>query len=97
MQMPLLRLKLMQLKEATNDSIRGAKRLRNSRLRNQAVNWADLKCFSAEFRVDDEGEEYYAVKIDEADPGVAADGFAHYVREALAKRGFKGVAVETEW
>ena len=91
------RLHLKRLKEATNVAIKRAQRVKNTKLKGQAVNWGDLSCTSAEFRADDEGREYYAVVIEEADPGVAADGLGLYVREALRRKGYADVLVKTEW
>lgn len=93
--MPTPRLTLKRLKYATDSVLQSARRLRNSSLKDEAVNWADLFCSSAEYRVDDEGHEYYAVKVEEADP--SASKLAQYVHAGLKKRGYVNVAVETEW
>jgi hypothetical protein len=93
--MPTPRLKLKQLKEATNAVLRDSLRLRHTTLKDEAVNWGDLFCASAEWRVDDEGRGYYAVQVEEASPDASV--FARYVSEKLAEKGFAHVTVDTEW
>jgi hypothetical protein len=64
-----------------------------------AVNWADLKCIGAEWAtgLHPSGQEYagYSVVIEEASPGAAK--FRIFISEHLAKLGWVGVGVSTEW
>jgi hypothetical protein len=59
------------------------------------VNWADLGPYSVEHWEDDEGDEGERVWIEEANP--AAWELQKFVAAYLAKRGFPGVEVRTEW
>lgn len=59
------------------------------------VNWADLRCIGAQYWLDDEGDTGYRVTLSEADAAAAA--LHVFVRDFLAKRGFAGVEVVTEW
>lgn len=60
-----------------------------------AVNWADLSCVEAGFCVNDGGDEYYYVKIEEADP--AAYHLREFISNWLKERGYDDVVVRTEW
>lgn len=63
------------------------------------VNWGDLSCVSAtvgtEYGPDGDAEPVLTILITEAAPGCPALSTA--VSQALAARGFPGVAVRTEW
>jgi hypothetical protein len=86
---------LNRLREATNAVLRAIDRPVRISLQGEAVNWADLNCSSAEYRLDDTGHTYYAVSVEEVSP--EADGFAAYVKAELEKAGWPGILVETEW
>ena len=62
---------------------------------NWPVNWADLSCRQASWVVTDDGAEYAEVLIEEASP--EAVEFRETVRCELARRGYPGVQVVTEW
>ena len=62
---------------------------------NWPVNWADLSCRQAFWVVTDDGEEYAEVLIEEASP--EAVEFCKTVCYELARRGYPGVLVVTEW
>jgi hypothetical protein len=84
---------LQALKTATDEICREAYEKRGEI--QDAVNWADLRCWSAEFSIDDEGDESYRVVIEEASPDCRK--FREFVSTRLEARGFKDVEVETEW
>jgi hypothetical protein len=60
-----------------------------------AINWGDLACVKATKWVDDEGNEGYAVLIEEASPD--ATELCAYVSAKLFDAGFVDVEVLTEW
>lgn len=62
---------------------------------NGAINYADLECVSARRFEDDEGEVFYSVVIEEADP--RNYDFHVFVVEYLKVHGYDGVEVITEW
>jgi hypothetical protein len=62
---------------------------------NWPVNWADLSCRQTSWIVTDDGAEYAEVLIEEASP--EAFEFRETVRCELARRGYLGVQVVTEW
>lgn len=54
-----------------------------------------LRCTYAEYRLDDEGHEHFAVSVQEASPD---DGeLQKFVHEQLSEAGFPNIQVETEW
>jgi hypothetical protein len=57
-----------------------------------AVNWADLRCVDVEISLLD---GHVTVTIEEASP--EAIDLCRYVAKELARRGYDGVAVRTEW
>lgn len=61
----------------------------------EAINWGDLGCISARYIVDDEGNEFYQVIIDEAAPECSK--FHGFICEWLCIAGFPDVEVLTEW
>jgi hypothetical protein len=60
-----------------------------------AVNWADLGPVSVEHYADNHDYRGYRVNIEEAAPD--AYELQRFVAAYLAKRGFPGVEVRTEW
>lgn len=62
-----------------------------------AVNWGDLHCVSAEYRMDEQGREFFAILVEEAAPGCEADSVAGYISKRLDEMGFIDIRVETEW
>lgn len=96
--MPLLENKserleyLQRLKVAAEISCREAYKRRISIY--GAVNWADLHCVSAEYRLADRGDEFFAVQIEEAAPD--AINLIEFIRGDLERQGFKA-EVEVEW
>lgn len=60
-----------------------------------AVNWGDFGCVGAEAYVAEDGTHGLRVLIEEADPGCV--NVRNFVRDYLAKRGWHGVDVATEW
>jgi hypothetical protein len=60
-----------------------------------AVNWADIRCTSAELAVDNFDDQVYRVNISEADPG--AQELHTFIRAHLAAKGFDKVEIVTEW
>lgn len=90
--MPLLENKadrlvyLAQLRAAAEAACKKARRY--------AVNWADLHCVSAEYRLDNQGDEYFSVLIEEASPD--ADELIVFLTQVLKDNGYT-VEVETAW
>ena len=84
---------LNKLRSRTDDVI-GFVESNSNRL-SGAVNWGDLGCRQASWVVTDDGSEYAEVLIEEASP--EAVEFRETVRRELARRGYPGVQVVTEW
>ena len=59
-----------------------------------AINWADLRCVSAEWVIDDSGAEFPQVFIEEAEPGALE--LCSAIAAALEGR-WPGVRVVAEW
>ena len=83
---------LKKLRAVADDAIRGVKRGFNSLT---PVNWGDLSCRQAAWVVTDDGSAYAEVLIEEASPD--ATEFRETIRCELARRGYPGVQVVTEW
>ncbi len=62
---------------------------------NEAINWGDLKCFGAYYRVDLEGDESWQVVIDECSPD--CELLPAHVSHSLETLGFSAVEVRCEW
>lgn len=60
-----------------------------------AINWADLKCYHAEWFQGDDGEAGYRIYIDEAAPDNSE--FQDWIASELATAGWCDVDVVTEW
>ena len=60
-----------------------------------AVNWGDLGCSSAEHFETDDGRAGFRVWIEEAAP--EAVELQQFIRADLAEHGWPGVEVRTEW
>lgn len=60
-----------------------------------AVNWGDLRCSSIEKVVNEQGDEYYRVWIEEVAPDAAR--FKEFIYQHLLSKGFMEVLVNTEW
>lgn len=60
-----------------------------------AVNWTDLRCTEASRNESDQGTVSYSVLISEASPDATA--LQQAVVTELARRGFSGIDVITEW
>ena len=86
--------KLKELRDETDEAIKKAQQLRGE-LDDEPINWADLSCYSAEYAIDDEGEGYYRVYIEEAGP--SCPKFHAFIAERLCEAGFQNVEVITEW
>jgi hypothetical protein len=59
------------------------------------VNWADLHVVSAEYAMDDEGNERYILTISEASP--EAHELQSYLHTQFQSAGYEDVAILTEW
>lgn len=88
------RYNLIALRKATDDACAAAWEDCPD-CRDEAVNWADLKCIGAEWFVDDDGVPGHRVWVDEADP--AAYRLRGFVAGYLERAGFAGVHVLLEW
>jgi hypothetical protein len=84
---------LKALKEAAEQACREA--FEQRQYIDGAVNWGDLHCCGALKIEDEEGNVYYAVEIEEADP--MNPTFAEFIGEHLVEKGFVGIRVNTEW
>jgi len=62
---------------------------------NEAINWGDLHCTSAERYTEHTGETGYRVYIEEASPECWK--FCQYIADQLTARGYPDVEVKTEW
>jgi hypothetical protein len=62
---------------------------------NDAVNWANVSCVSAQYCVDDEGYPSYRVEIEEASPNCS--GFREFIHGRLEAAGFHGIDIQMEW
>ena len=60
-----------------------------------AINWADLRCVEARYCLDEHGNEYYEVSIEEAAPSNVA--LYSFVVADLEERGHKNVVVGFDW
>lgn len=88
------RYNLIALRKATDDACAAAWE-DCVECRDEAVNWADLKCAGAEWFVDDDGVPGHRVWVEEADP--AAYRLRDFVAGYLERAGFAGVHVMLEW
>jgi len=86
---------LQELREATDDIVEAILAMPQSDRPYGAINWADLSCVEAYYKVDDEGVESYGVVIEEAAPDDRELCALIYAK--LCARGYEGVTVETEW
>jgi hypothetical protein len=59
------------------------------------VNWADFGCISAEWYINDKGEEGHRVYIEEANPDNPE--VKNFIEEELSFLGFKNIEVVFEW
>lgn len=88
---------LCSLKDATNAVLQEihAERTTEVPFRRGGVNWADLRCVSAEWTVDNDGDHRYCVNVEE----VAPDEYElqKEVGKRLADRGFIHIDVVTAW
>ena len=82
---------LSDLRRDTNEILKSLKRSSIP----GAINWADLKVVDVFWKVNLEGEANYTVLVDEVSP--EATEFQTAISEALAKLGWTGVEVYTEW
>jgi hypothetical protein len=83
---------LGKLKQATNDAI-GV--MQPSGFSDEAINWGDLGCVESSYVLNDSGENYCEVLIEEAAPDCAE--FQAAIQLELGKRGWPYVRVRTEW
>lgn len=87
---------LAALYDATEKACRAVYRKRKTI--DEAVNWADLHVVTVEHVTElyrEEITERYRVWIEEAAPDCIE--LTYFIREHLAKHGFSGVEVRTEW
>ena len=61
----------------------------------EPINWAYLHCMQSEWCTNDAGEEYPKVYVSEADAGCPR--LQNAISKELDMRGYKDVAVVTEW
>lgn len=87
----LMRVTFQNLREITEDALQAAclKDLPGP------VNWGDLRCVEVSYVVRDEGRPYFNVLIEEASPD--ASELQQFVLDAIARRGYMNVEVETAW
>lgn len=87
---------LKQLKKSTEEAIQNiiTKTDKPSRF-NEAINWADLHCHSAEFYLNSEDIAGYRVYIEEASP--SCPKLHERIQEQLQKKGYSDIEVITEW
>jgi hypothetical protein len=60
------------------------------------VNWGSLRCFSVEYAIDDDGDEWHTVFIEEAGPE-GCEVFRGEVVRRLEGLGWSYTRVVTEW
>lgn len=84
---------LVELKEAANAALEEAQKQSGSI--GGAINWGDLSCTEARYSINERGEKFWTVIIEEASPD-ACDLHA-FVMRYLHDRGFHGIEVVTEW
>jgi hypothetical protein len=77
---------LIKLKEVTNEILEDLKENRALYRINDAVNWDDLSCTEATYVMNDAGDEYFNVIIEEADPNSYA--LCEFVRQELVERDY---------
>lgn len=87
-----MRYNLKALREAANAAIDLARERKGEF--NEAINWGNLACVSAEFTVNDEGDSYHTVIIEEAGD---CPRFRVFIGAILDAGKFKDVAITTEW
>jgi hypothetical protein len=83
-----------QLKALRRDTDRAIELQRGQGI-SGAVNWADLHCVEAEWIVNDDGEEYAQVRIEEASETAVL--FQRAVQIELERLGWPDVSIVTEW
>lgn len=96
-----LKNELVALKAETNALLKEAAELHRVKgldtpFYNCSVNWGDLTCWEASFKVSEEGIGMLTVEISEASPSNNYF-FQQWISERLAERGFGDVYVITSW
>ena len=86
---------LKELRALTDQAIETARKTWKNNLLGDAVNWSGLHCAEACWIVNDDGEEYAQVRIEEASPN--ASRFQCAIRTELESVGWSDVSVVTEW
>lgn len=89
-----LRKELARLQEIANFACEQAQKEKD-RFQNDAINWGDLGCITAEYVFDVDGDEHYRVLIEEASPTSAE--LQRFVRRHFQALGISDVEVATEW
>ncbi len=85
--------RLQALLDATNQAIETART--QVRDFDEAINWGDLRCVTAEYSVDQDGCGTFKTMIEEAAPDCPV--FHDFIQERLMAAGFPDVLVTTEW
>lgn len=67
----------------------------HERFKSEAINWGDLDCTEAQIVASENGDVFYRVLVEEADPG--AHELQKFIAEGLAKAGYGDVEVCMEW
>lgn len=89
---------LNRLYACTNDAIKAVELAADQGrfdTRHEAVNWADLGCVAAERIVNNFGQTYCRVVIEEVSPG--ANKFCKFISDYLKEHGFADIEVSLEW
>lgn len=84
---------LERLKEVTNEILALAQEKKEEI--DGAINWADLRCQTAAYVMNDAGEEWFEVIISEADPIQVK--LREFVKKELEARGFYITFPVFEW
>ncbi len=83
-----------KLKDLINQVIKKSEKYKNDKFSDQAINWADLKCYGIDFVISEDCEANWLVQIDEAAPD--SWKFCNYIHDEMQKLGYN-VFVETSW
>lgn len=92
-----MRVSLSKLAIATDAVLKEihAERTAEVPFRRGGVNWADLRCVSVEWVMDNHGDWRYVVNVEEAAPDEYE--LQNEVAQRLARNGYADVDVVTEW